>query len=110
VTYSAHYPIPFHRYGCRAFQTVATFVHCGVLHRARRFWRADHGPEKKIEIYTLEPGLRDPDTAFAEDWLGYAVPGTRLYAAADAALGDALLRASGAEDETAARFAALELE
>jgi hypothetical protein len=70
------------RYGCRAYMTVVTFVFSGVVHRARRFFRADMTGTGKVELYTVEPYPgedRTSSTEFgwyesttSEDFLGYA--------------------------------------
>lgn len=94
-----------HQYGCRAWMTVAYFTVFGVQHVARRFFRADMAETGKIELYTVAPD-RDPQWTFSEDWLGYAVEGTRVAAVAAHALAsvDSMLDADQRE-----RFAAVEL-
>lgn len=93
------------QYGVRAYMTIATFVACGIVHVARRFFRADLPGSGKIELYTVAPGA-DPTLTINEDWLGYAVPGTRVARLAAAAL-DAVGSITDA-DQTA-RAAALEM-
>ncbi len=105
-----------HQYGCRAWMTVATFVANGIVHRARRFFRADMLESGKIELYTIEsyPGAENTsmtevgwyESTFSEDWLGYANPGTAVARRAEAALNaiDSLLAADQSE-----RFAQIEL-
>lgn len=41
-----------HQYGCRTYMTVVTFVFAGIVHRARRFFRADCASTGRIELYT----------------------------------------------------------
>ncbi len=63
-----------HQFGCAATMTIAYFVACGLVHVARRLWRSDLPGTGKIELYTvcpLTPSAR-VDSAFSEDWLGYA--------------------------------------
>lgn len=107
------------RYGCRASMTHVTFVFCGIVHRARRFFRADMPDSGKIELYTLEPyaagwttstELGWYESATSEDWVGYAAaePKSRRDRLAtmliNAAIsGDQL----GADQE--ARYAAMEM-
>lgn len=93
------------QYGCRAWMTVASFTAHGVKHVARRFFREDMETSGKIELYTVAPD-RDASSAFSEDWLGYAVAGTRTASLAAAALNevDSIIAA-----DQAARVAGIEL-
>jgi hypothetical protein len=105
-----------HQYGCRAYMTTATFVAYGIFHVARRFFRADMPGTGKIELYTVEPypgahataltELAWYDSTTTEDWLGYAVDGTRVASLAAAAL-DAVGSTTASDQE--ARFGLIEL-
>jgi hypothetical protein len=98
------------QYGCKATMTVVDTVIMGIPHRLRRFWREDLPTSGKVEMYTMCPG-EDHSSVTAEDWLGYAVAGTKQ--------GDAAIKAvrqvieGRAEDllgrEQAARYAAIEM-
>lgn len=88
------------QYGCPATLTSASFMHKGMEHVARRFFRADMPETGRIEIYTIDhDGL--------EDFLRYAtdVGGSQLDTAARLAVSFA---ASPREDMRA-RFALLEM-
>jgi hypothetical protein len=97
------------QYGCRAYMTVATFVVCGIVHRARRFFRADMPTTGRVELYTIEsyPGTAITTmtesgwyaSAVSEDWLGYAVDGSRVARHAMAALDavDSMVASDAAE-------------
>lgn len=89
-------------------QTRVTYTHAGVTHVARRFFRDDLPESGKVEIYTVAPD-RDASSAFSEDWLGYAVPGTRSGDAAIAAIQAATAQRAGDQSDTSARYAAVEL-
>lgn len=84
--------------------TVAYFRAHGVTHVARRFFREDLPDTGRIELYTVAPD-RDASSAFSEDWLGYAVPGTRAAMRAAAAL-DAVDSRVAADQEI--RFSLME--
>lgn len=70
-----------HQYGCTATLTDVTFFYCGIVHRARRFWREDLPASGKIELYTIEryPGSDATSltefgwytTTGTEDWFRY---------------------------------------
>lgn len=110
-----------HQYGCRASMTSVTFVFCGVVHRARRFFRADMAAETgTIEIYTIEPypgaqwtlstELGWYSSATAEDFVGYAAanPAARRDRLATM-LVNAAIGGDALGEEQDARFAAMEL-
>lgn len=98
------------QYGCAATMTVVDTTICGIPHRLRRFWREDLPTSGKVEMYTMCPG-EDHSSVTAEDWLGYAIPGTKhgdqaiqaIRQAIEGRAGDLLAR------EQAARFAGIEL-
>lgn len=104
------------QYGCHAWMTVATFVVYGIVHRARRFFRADLPGTGRIELYTVAPfpgasattmtELGWYDSTCSEDWLGYAVDGTLVARRAAMALDDAASTIAAAQAE---RFAGIEL-
>ena len=89
-------------------QTRVTYMHAGVVHVARRFFRDDLPESGKVEVYTVAPD-RDHSSAFSEDWLGYAVAGTRSGDAAIAAIAAATALRVGDASDTEARYAAIEL-
>ena len=105
------------QYGCRAYMTVATFIVYGIVHRARRLFRADMPRTGKVELYTIEsyPGSSYTTmteagwyaSAVSEDWLGYAVEGTTVANRAIAALDEADSMIAAGQSE---RFAAIEIE
>lgn len=88
-----------HQYGCIAYMTIATFVIYGVTHRARRFFRADLPGTGKIELYTISPDAPDQDSAFSEDWLGYANLDTLVGRRAAQALDDVDSTIARAQEE-----------
>lgn len=103
ATHYAH-----NNHGYLEAQTRVTYLHAGVVHVARRFFRDDLPESGKVEVYTVAPD-RDPSSAFSEDWLGYAVPGTRSGDAAIAAIQAATAQRAGDLSDTEARYAAIEL-
>lgn len=105
------------RYGCRAYQTVVTFLFAGIVHRARRFFRSDMPTTGQIELYTIEPypaGYTNMtvlgwyDSAFSEDFLGYAAGDSRRDRLARGLI-EAALAGDGTGAEQTARFELLEL-
>ena len=103
---ATHYAHTHHGY--LESQTVAYFTLFGITHVARRFFREDLPTTGKVEIYTVEPG-RDPSSAFSEDWLGYAVPGTKSGDAALEAVRAATAARCGDLSDVAERYALIEL-
>lgn len=106
IAAAAHYAHAHHGYV--ESQTRVVYTHDHVTHVARRFFRDDVPESGKVEVYTVAPD-KDPSSAFNEDWLGYAVPGTRSGDAAIAAIATAVAERCGDQSDTEARFAAIEL-
>lgn len=106
ITAATHYAHT-HR-GYLESQTRVVYTHAHVTHVARRFFRDDLPESGKVEVYTVAPD-KDPESAFSEDWLGYAVPGTKSGDAAIAAIEAAVAQRAGDQSDSAERFAGIEL-
>lgn len=107
-----------HHYGCRAFMVTVTFLYAGIVHRARKFFRADMPSTGRIELYTIEPYQAAYTTCTeigwythgSEDPMGYVadVPTSRRDRLAHALIE----RATGGDvagNDQSERYAAIEL-
>jgi hypothetical protein len=112
---SSHHDLS-RQYGCHASMTVATFVLCGIVHRARRLFRADLPGTGKIEVYTIQPYQAGGHlTEFGwysattnEDFFCYATPNGTSKLDRAAAMAIAMAEPNTVHDGMTARYAAVE--